>query len=68
MAYHIVQLRPGSGERIVRKKTYATLPEARDQAGREVEANEGEGGYDSLRGYWWCRDRDGRLRFIYVID
>lgn len=51
MTFHIAQLGPGSNERIVREKSYATLQESR-----------------GLRGYWWCRDRRGRTRFIYVVN
>ncbi|MDT3379695.1 hypothetical protein RNI52_20365 [Labrys neptuniae] len=68
MTFHIVQLGPGSNERIVHEKSYATLQEARGRASREIEAFEGEHGYDTLRGYWWCRDRRGRTRFIFVVD
>ncbi|WP_156771563.1 hypothetical protein [Labrys sp. WJW] len=51
MTFHIVQLGPGSNERIVREKSYATLQEAHGRASKEIEAFEGEHGYDALRGY-----------------
>ncbi|MBP0581247.1 hypothetical protein J8I29_18105 [Labrys sp. LIt4] len=68
MAFHIIQLGPGSNERIVHEKSYETLEEARSRASKEIEASEGDRGYDTLRGYWWCRDGRGRTRFIYVVD